>query len=47
MMLAGTIIAALVTVVWLKRKLSAAQQENVHLRVEVDRLRARTRKLRV
>lgn len=47
MILTGTIVAALVTVAWLWQKLSAAQDENASLRVEIDRLRARARKLRV
>ena len=47
MILSGALIAAVVVVVWLWRKLVAVQGENEHLRVEIGRLRARARKLRV
>jgi hypothetical protein len=47
MILSGALVVALLAVAWLWRKLSTVEDENEHLRVEVTRLRARARKLRV
>lgn len=47
MILTAALIAALLAVVGLWRKLSTVENENEHLRVEITRLRARARKLRV